>query len=239
MVSLAVMAAVAYFGYQYLVSSGLWAQWFGPGGQFGNISGGTTAQANLQSIASGLASGALVAAGKDAAGNTIVHDVASGLYIAVNPTTGALAQASGPGQLAVGSPGTVVTTPPVTQQQPPPAQTSGLQSQLQSAANQYMQASGHSGLNIDQWVFYYQTIKGVQLSGAQVESLIMAAGLSDATRSTIIPLSTFMNALGGVGLSGIVAVPNQGPIRAPIPTSQNFRGGYGGYGSAGRKGYIN
>lgn len=28
-VKLAIMAAVAYYGYQYLVSSGLWAQWFG------------------------------------------------------------------------------------------------------------------------------------------------------------------------------------------------------------------
>jgi hypothetical protein len=102
-----------------------------------------------------------------------------------------------------------------------------------------MANSGTQGLNIDQWVFYYQTIKGVTLSGTQVESLIMGAGLSDATRGTIIPLSTFLTALGGVGLSGIVAVPNQGPIRAPIPTTQSFRGGYGGYGNAGRKGYLN
>lgn len=40
-IKLAILAAVAYFGYEYLVRSGLWAQWFG--GATLPASGGTTA----------------------------------------------------------------------------------------------------------------------------------------------------------------------------------------------------
>lgn len=220
-ITLIILGVGGYFLYNYLVSSGLWAQWFG----------GATAGAgatNLNTIAAGIQSGAFVAAGTDAQGNTIVHQVSTGQYFAVNPTSGAVSAASGPGS-AGGSGSTVPVTVPVTT---PPA-TSGLQSQLQNAANQFMANTGAGGLNIDQWVFYYQTIRGTTLSGAQVESLIQAAGLNDASRGTIIPLSTFMNALGGVGLSGIVSVPNGGPIAAPLPT-QSFNRGFGGYGANGR-----
>lgn len=225
-VTLLVVGVGGYFLYEYLVSSGLWAQWFG---------GASASTGTAQQIAAGLNNGQFVQAGTDAHGNIIVHQVSNGAYFAVNPTSGAVTQASGPGQLAVGSPGTVVTTPPVTQQ--PPAQTSTLRAQLQSAANQYLaNMPSAGGLNIDQWVFYYQQIKGVTLTGDQVAALMAAAGLSAGNRASYIDLSTFMNALSGVGLSGIVPTPNQGPIRAPIPTTQSFGGGYGGYGNAGRKG---
>lgn len=234
-VTLLIVGAIGYVGYQYLVSSGMWAQWFG-----GAAPAGTGSGVNINTIAAGIQNGQFVSAGTDAHGNTIVHQVSTGAYYAVSPA-GAVSQASGPGQLGAGSPGTVVTTPPTTT--PPvttPPASSSLANQLQSAANQFMAASHAQGLNIDQWVFYYQQIKGVVLSGAQVESLIVGAGLSDATRGNIIPLSTFMNALSGVGLSGIVNTPNQGPIRAPLPASQSFGGGYGGYGNAGRRGkYVN
>jgi hypothetical protein len=232
---------VAYFGYQYLVSSGLWSQWFGGAAA---TPGGLTAQ----QIAAGIQNGQFVQAGTDAAGNIIVHQLSTGAYYAVNPTTGAVAAASGPG-----SGGTVGTQPtatvPITQPNPvalPPA-TSTLATQLQTMANQYManmQAAGTpvAGLNIDQWLFYYDQIRGASLFGtAQGESLIQAAGVTDATRSTIIPLATFMAALGSVGLSGIVRVPNQGPITVPLPTSQSFNRGYGGYPGRRemRKGYLN
>lgn len=234
-VSLVVIGAVAYFGYQYLVSSGLWAQWFG---------GAAPAAGGLmQQIAAGLQNGQFVRAGTDAQGNIIVHQIATGAYYAVNPTTGAVSQASGPG--SGGTVGTqpvttVPTTNPNTTTQPP---VNALATQLQAMGNQFMANTGAQGLNIDQWVFYYQQIKGTTLSGTQVNSLISALGLSDATRSTtMIPLATFINALGGVGLSGIVTVPNQGPIAAPLPTSQNFNRGYGGYPGGRRemrKGYLN
>lgn len=235
-VTLIVIGAIGYFGYQYLVSSGLWAQWMG-GTAPANASGLPTAA----QIAAGLQSGAFIHAGTDSAGNIIVHQVATGAYYAVNSTTGAVSLASGPApQGTVGT--QPVTTVPITQPNTTattPAATSTLATQLQAAATQFMANTGAAGLNIDQWVFYYQTIKGVTLSGSQVESLIIAAGLSDATRGTIIPLSTFMSALGGVGLSGIIPVPNTGPISAPLPITQNFRRGYGGYSSGGRRGYLN
>jgi len=235
-ITLLIVAGGAYLAYNYLVSSGMWAQWFGGAAATGT--GGGLAQ----QIAAGLQSGAFVQAGKDAAGNIIVHQVSTGAYYAVNPTTGAVAQASGPGQLAVGAPTTVVTTPPVTQQPPPVQVSSATATQLQQMGNQFianMQAAGTpvAGLNVDQWMFYYDQIKGTTLFGtAQGLAVIQAAGVPS---STIIPLSTFLSALGSAGLSGIVSVPNQGPIRAPIPTTQSFRGGYGGYGNSGRKGYLN
>lgn len=229
-ITLVILGVGGYFLYNYLVSSGMWAQWFG--GAATNASG----LPSINTIAAGIQSGAFVAAGTDAQGNTVVHQISNGAYYAVNPTSGAVTGASGPGTLAVGAPTTV---PPA---QTPPAST--LTTQLQALGNQYManmQALGTpvAGLNIDQWSFYYQQLKGASITGAQMETIIVAAGLSDATRGTIIPVSQFINALGSVGLSGIVTTPGQGPIRSPLPTTQNFSGGYGGYGNAGRRGYLN
>jgi hypothetical protein len=189
--TLAIIGVVGYVGYQYLISSGLWAQWFG--------------------------------------GSVAPHP---------------LPPQTQPPSTATTPPGYIpqpVAMPPQPQLPPPQTTpvTSALATQLQAAGAQFMSSTGAQGLNIDQWVFYYQTIKGVTLTGAQVESLILHAGLSDATRGTIIPLATFVNALTGSGLSGIIHVPGQGPIRAPLPTTQNFSGSYGGYGGGGRKGYLN
>jgi len=236
-ITLLIVAGGAYLAYNYLQSSGLWAEWFGGAA---TSAGGTIAQ----QIAAGLQSGAFVRAGTDAQGNIIVHQVSTGAYYAVNPTTGAVSQTSGPG--GGGTVGTQpTTTVPVTNPNTTPPATSALQTQLQAAGNQFManmQAAGTpvSGLNVDQWMFYYNQIKGTSLSGAQALSIIQAAGVPSS--GTIIPLSTFMSALGGVGLSGIVAVPNLGPITAPLPTSQNFNRGYGGYPGGRRemrKGYLN
>jgi hypothetical protein len=78
---------------------------------------------------------------------------------------------------------------------------------------------------------------------AQEEAITQALGLADATAATtIVSLPQFISALNGVGLSGIVRVPNQGPITAPLPTSQSFNRGYGGYPGGRRemrKGYLN
>lgn len=232
-VTLLIVGVVGYVGYQYLVSSGMWAQWFGGAASASGLP-------TINTIAAGLQSGAFVGAGTNAQGNTVVHQVATGAYYAVNPTSGAVSGASGPGTLAVGAPTTVPTQPVV----PSSTLTGTLANQLQALANQYManmQTAGTpvSGLNVDQWLYYYQLYKGVTVTPNQAESIIVAAGLTDATRGTILPLAQFLTALGSVGLSGIVSTPGQGPIRSPLPTTQNFGGGYGGYGNAGRRGYLN
>lgn len=163
-IKVAIMAAIAYYGYQYLVSSGLWAQWFG-GAAPPQPTGGSG---------------------------------------------GAIATSSGP--------------------------SAAVQQQLATMGAAYKTNTG-SDPNVDSWVYYYQQAKGITLSGGQVDNLITALGLNSATRATPIPLSAFVAAMAHVGLSGIVHVPNAGPIAAPLPT-QSFGGGFGGYGNGGysRKG---
>jgi len=229
-----------YVLYQYLVSSGMWAQWFG------GAASGTAGMPTLQQIAAGIQSGAFVAAGQDAHGNTIVHQVSTGAYYAVNNSSGAVTLAQGPG--STGSTTTVPTTVPVSTTPPPAA--SNLQAQLQSYANQYlanMQAAGTpvAGLNVNQWLWYYQIIRRganpantatFTMYGTQEdEAIVRALGLTDAQQGTIVTLQQFMTALGSAGLSGlggIVMVPNSGPISNPLPSrvpAQSFNRGFGGY----------
>ena len=59
------------------------------------------------------------------------------------------------------------------------------------------------GLNVDQWNYYLAQITGVQLTGAQGEQLILALGETDATRGTIINMSTYLSALSATGLGGL------------------------------------
>ena len=241
-VTLLIVAGGAYLAYNYLQSSGLWAQWFGGAAATGGMP-------TLATIQAGLQSGAFVGAGTDGSGNVIVHQASTGAYYAINPTTGVVSSASGPGTLAVSNPATT----------PPPSQpvtttpTTGVQTQLAAMAQQYManmQAAGTpvQGLNVDQWLYYYQIItRGANPSNLasftitpqQGESVILALGLTDATRGTIITMQQFLNALGSAGVSGIISVPNGGQIRNPMPTTQNFSGGYGGYGGGVKRGYLN
>lgn len=146
-VKVAVVGGVAYFGYNYLVNSGLWASWFG---------GAAPVPASV-------------------------------------PVSTVTTPAS-----TVSTVGTVTTpastTTPVT---PPAVQSTG--STLGQALNAL---AGNQSFDIDQWAYYYGQLRGLTLSGSQVESLIQAAGLTDATRSTVISPATFLAALGSVGLSG-------------------------------------
>jgi hypothetical protein len=170
-VKIGLIGGAAYFGYNYLVNSGLWAEWFG----------------------------------------------------------GSAAAAIPPATVPINTPASSSTTPPASSSTTPPAATapppattvqsvgSALGQALNAAAIQYlgnMIAAGTpapgGGLTVDQWAYYYGQIRGLTLSASQVESLIQAAGLTDATRSTIISLATFLGALGSVGLSGyrgVGAVP--------------------------------
>lgn len=242
-VTLLIVAGGAYLAYTYLQSSGLWAQWFGGAATTGGMP-------TLATIEAGLQSGAFVGAGTDGSGNVIVHQAATGAYYAVNPTTGIVSAASGPGTLAVSNP---ATTPPPSQPVSSAPSTS-TQTQLAAMAQQYMTnmaAAGTpvQGLNADQWLYYYQiitrganpaNIASFTITPQQGESVILALGLTDATRGTIISMQQFLNALGSAGVSGIISVPNGGPIRSPMPTTQSFSGGYGGYGTGGKRGgYLN
>lgn len=245
-VTLLIIGVVGYVGYQYLVSSGMWAQWFG-----GAAAG--TGSTLAQQIAAGLQNGQFVQAGTDGAGNIIVHQVSTGAYYAVNPTSGAVSQASGPG--GGGTVGTQPTsTVPITQPNPvattPPS--SAVASQLQAMGNQFMQASGAAGLNVDQWLYYYQIVAhGANPANpasftmtAQADPILgqLGIGTDASSRQRTVTMAQFLSALNGVGVSGIISVPGQGPIRTPLPTSQNFGGGYGGYsggGYSGRRGYLN
>ena len=105
----------------------------------------------------------------------------------------------------------VLTSVPVLQSnQPPPTTTpapsspatlSTLGQQIQTAAG------GASSLTMDQWNYYYNQILAnrgqAAVSGTVFEAMLAAAGLSDATRSTAVPLSTFLAALSSQGLSGM------------------------------------
>lgn len=234
------LACGAYLAYTYLQSSGLWAQWFGGAG-----AAATGGMPTLATIQAGLQSGAFAGAGSDASGNVIVHQVATGAYYSVNPATGVIAVASGPGGTPSPTTNTVPTTVPVNT--PPPA--SNVQAQLQAMAQQFMQNTGAAGLNVDQWLYYWQIItRGANpnniatftVTPQQGESVIQALGLTDATRGTIVSMSQFlaaMNTAGVSGLGGIVMVPNSGPINNPLPSStlgQSFNRGFGGYGKNGQ-----
>lgn len=233
-ITLLIVAGGAYLAYNYLVSSGMWGQWFGGGAASAN------GLPTTSTIAAGLNSGAFVGAGSDAAGNVIVHQVSTGAYYAVNPTSGAVSAASGPGTTSQPTTTTVPTTVPVSTTPPPTTVTSTIQNQLQSMGNQFMTNTGAAGLNVDQWLYYYQIItRGANpnnlasftITPQQGEAVILALGLTDATRGTIVSMSQFLTAMGSAGVSGlggIVSVPNAGPIASPLPT-QSFNRGFGGY----------
>jgi hypothetical protein len=210
-IKLAIMAAIAYFGYEYLVRSGLWAQWFGG-----------AAQPQPQ------------------------------------PTAGGIQTMPGynPAQAALPAPIQPSPSPIQLSQPPASAISAAVQAQLQASANQYlanMQAAGtpKSGLDVDNWLYYYQVLvhganpnnlSTFPITGAQAATVFNALGINynDPTaRVTPVTLPQFAAAMSRAGVSGvgaIIPVPNNGPISAPLPT-QSFGAGYGGYGNGGyRKG---
>lgn len=170
--------------------------------------------------------------------------------------SGAIPQMPAPGQPIQDLPtgyqqqlpaGTVAQTPlgvPVSVQ-PQPATGGGtpamsLQDQLQTLGNGYMQDNGLSGLNWDQWSYYYQYVTGKTITPEQFGAILQAAGASHD--QVFASAGTFLNSLNAAGLSGIgaiVPVPNSGPATAPVapPISMNFNasrfGGRVGF-SAGR-----
>lgn len=79
--------------------------------------------------------------------------------------------------------------------------TPSLAQQIQGLAGNVTQA------NPDVWTYYYnQVLSGrgtPAVTGAQMESILQALGLTDATRGTAVTLAQYIGALGKVGLSGI------------------------------------
>jgi len=57
------------------------------------------------------------------------------------------------------------------------------------------------------WTYYYNQVLATRgaaaVSGAQMETILQALGLTDATRGTAVTLAQYMGALGKAGLSGI------------------------------------
>jgi len=74
-----------------------------------------------------------------------------------------------------------------------------LTSELSQAATQYLLNTGVAGVDVDHWMFFYQQITGIPISPVQAEAIIIACGLSDATRTSFVPLGTFLEALPGAG----------------------------------------
>ena len=74
------------------------------------------------------------------------------------------------------------------------------QSQLQALATAYASSNGGAGLNVDQWNYYMSQLTGVQVTGNQGEQILQSLGLTDATRSTIIPMTAYLSALSATGL---------------------------------------
>lgn len=239
-VTLLIVGVGGYMLYQYLVSSGMWAQWFGGGATGSSLP-------TLAQIQTGLQSGQLTPAGIDGAGNSIVHNATNNAFYAINPQTGVVSAASGPGTLASSNPG---TTPP-TSTPTTTAIPASIQSGLQSAAAQYMAANPGKQMTTDLWLYYYQILKyganpndlsTFPITGGQAGSVFAALGIDSTNptaRVTPVNLQQFVSAMSTAGVSGIISVPNNGPITAPLPTTQNFRGGYGGYNGGGKRGYLN
>ena len=75
---------------------------------------------------------------------------------------------------------------------------------MQALADQEMANTNTTGVTLDQWSFWWVEVTGrPQLTGAQVESLLAAAGLTDATRGTYITLDQFNAAVVKAGFDAI------------------------------------
>jgi len=263
LIKFAIIGVIGYVGYNYLVSSGLWAQWFGgasggttpalPAGG-GAVMSVTTAGGNPAALKAGEAwtvkiTGAPPNAHVDATdyqqnGVTIPNSIGN----AMTDSSGTFSYAS-TAPVASNYMGNWSTVWTVNGQQIgtwnftlSAAGVSGvdndaLRNQLAAAGVQFMRAMNAPGLSADQWAFYYQQLTGTSLTESQAQNIVMNTGMQ---RGSLITLDQFLNALHGAGLGAIIEVPNAGPISAPLPTvSQNFSktGGYGGYSGGGyRKG---
>lgn len=151
---IALVGGAGYFGYNYLVNSGLWAQWFGPAVPAGSVT--------------------------PPASSSVTPPVAV-------------------------TPGGI--TPPVSAPPAPPITTFAPVSRTALIA-----AAGGPGvpLNVDQWVYYYSKITGQQVTGSQVNTLLVATNQSATDRGALLTADQFLAVLPTAGLSGF------GAVRRPV-----------------------
>lgn len=155
-VKIGLVGVAGWFGYNYLVNSGLWGQWFG---------------------------------GAPSAGSSQL------------PTPPAPAA---PAPAAPAAPAPAPAAPPLAPTATTPVSRAAL-----------IAAAGGPGilLDVDQWVYYYNQQKPptLQVTGAQVNTLLNATGGSATNRAAQITVDQFLAVLPTAGLSGLGA-----PVRRPI-----------------------
>lgn len=88
---------------------------------------------------------------------------------------------------------------------------SGSETNATIASRLMAAAAGATQLDMDQWSYYYQHLpdKG-PISGVQFEQMLAHAGLTDATRTTPVPVATFVTALSSIGLGGMPMISDNG-----------------------------
>lgn len=101
---------------------------------------------------------------------------------------------------------------------PAPQTADAVESQMASLGAAYMAASGATGLNPDQWAFYYAQVTGqpIDQQGSVMEAILIALGLTDDTRDTDVSLSAFLTAVNDNG----VPVLDIEDLTTPVPDEE-------------------
>ena len=100
--------------------------------------------------------------------------------------------------------------------------------QLASLLGTAAGSAAQFGLNIDQWLYYYNTLPGrTPVTGAQVMQMIANSGIP---RSQVMDAGSFVDNLNSIGLSGFAGMGNIGYRRIPVPML--VRPAYGKYTTA-------
>jgi hypothetical protein len=156
------------------------------------------------------------------------------IYEAWQGSQGAYPGLLTPGTPAILPPANTTTTVTVTPPAPPVVSAptlSAIRSQLQALADGDLAANPtQGGLDADQWVYYYQQIRGVTVPGSTVAAILQNLGLpvSGSARQTIISLDQFISAASSAGLAGyggrgfgavpIITLRNRGRVfTLPLP----------------------
>lgn len=105
--------------------------------------------------------------------------------------------------------------------------------QMQYLGSAFMLNQGAAGLDLDQWAYYWNDVGNVALTGEQVNVALARAGVS--SRSQIISLAQFLQAIGVDTTTGAGTPIAPGPVPAPatvpggaIPAVSGGGGGGGG-----------
>jgi hypothetical protein len=67
--------------------------------------------------------------------------------------------------------------------------------EIQALGEQFVLNTGATGLNVDQWAYYYTQYTGEVFSGSDMERILSKLSLDFSTRSRIIALEDFLAAV--------------------------------------------